>query len=410
MTDAGQVLWNRNYIKIMVVNFAMYFVFYLLMPLLPLYLSDHFHASNDVIGVVLSGFTLVALFSRPITGYLIDSFSRKWVLIICFLFYSLFFASYLLAGSLLAFALFRTLHGGPFGASTVANNTVAIDVLPSARRNEGIGLYGLSNNLATAVAPSVGIYLYTLMGPDSFVFLFWLAFGVAVIGFIVAATIHMENRQPLPNSRQLSLDRFFLSRGWLVAANLVFFGFCYGVLANYLAIYGREQLGITNGTGTFFMFLSIGLILSRLMGGKQLAKGNITDSCSQGTALASLGYLFFVAWPAVALFFGSSHTWLLVGYLLSAFLIGLGNGHMYPGFLNMMVGIARHNQRGTATSTVLTAWDGGLGLGILFGGVISEHLGYVAAFWLVALVHFGGWILFLLFTRRFYLQRKLAVQ
>ena len=163
MTDAGQVLWNRNYIKIMVVNFAMYFVFYLLMPLLPLYLSDHFHASNDVIGVVLSGFTLVALFSRPITGYLIDSFSRKWVLIICFLFYSLFFASYLLAGSLLAFALFRTLHGGPFGASTVANNTVAIDVLPSARRNEGIGLYGLSNNLATAVAPSVGIYLYTLI-------------------------------------------------------------------------------------------------------------------------------------------------------------------------------------------------------------------------------------------------------
>ena len=47
-------------------------------------------------------------------------------MVLSFLFYGL----YLMAGTLMLFAVIRTLHGGPFGASTVANSTVAIDVLP----------------------------------------------------------------------------------------------------------------------------------------------------------------------------------------------------------------------------------------------------------------------------------------
>lgn len=35
-------LWNKEYIKVMSVNFLMYFAFYLLTPLLPIYLSERF--------------------------------------------------------------------------------------------------------------------------------------------------------------------------------------------------------------------------------------------------------------------------------------------------------------------------------------------------------------------------------
>lgn len=48
-------LWNANYIKVMTTNFLLYFAFYLLTPLLPLYLSENFGATKDVIGIVLSG-------------------------------------------------------------------------------------------------------------------------------------------------------------------------------------------------------------------------------------------------------------------------------------------------------------------------------------------------------------------
>ena len=46
-------LWNANYIKVMTTNFLLYFAFYLLTPLLPLYLSENFGATKDVIGIVL---------------------------------------------------------------------------------------------------------------------------------------------------------------------------------------------------------------------------------------------------------------------------------------------------------------------------------------------------------------------
>ena len=51
-------LWNKNYLRVMLVNFMMYFAFYLLTPLLPLYLSEQFGASNNMIGVVLSGYVV----------------------------------------------------------------------------------------------------------------------------------------------------------------------------------------------------------------------------------------------------------------------------------------------------------------------------------------------------------------
>ncbi len=386
-------LWNPEYIKVMVNNFGMYFAFCLLTPLLPLYLYDTFGSTKDMIGFVLSGYTLTALMFRPFSGFLVDAFSRKKMLVLFLFVYFVCFGGYLLASSLLLFAIVRTLHGIPFGASTVACSTVAIDVLPSSRRNEGIGYYGLSNNIATAIAPTVGIYIYH--STHDFSILFWIALLAAGLGMLVASTIKIRNRPLKRTGKLLSLDRFFLTRGWAIAVNLIFFGFCYGVLSNYLAIYGREQLGITSGTGTFFMILSVGLILSRLQGSRSLRHGNLTRNALEGIIMSTAGYILFVAYPHI------------VGYYLSAFLIGLGNGHMYPAHQNMMINVAHNNERGTANSSVLTAWDVGQGLGILSGGVVAEHFGYTSAFWLVAAVHVLGLAFFVALTRNFFIGRKL---
>jgi len=182
----------------MAANFALFFAFYVLTPLLPLYLSEHFGATKDVIGLVLSGYTITALISRPFSGYLVDTFPRKTVLMISFAVFAIFFAGYLAASTLLLFTIVRTLHGAPFGTLTVANATVAIDVLPSSRRTEGIGFYGLSNNLAMAIGPTIGIWLYQLTG--SFDLLFWLALAVAVGGWMVDKTVK-THPQPLPIGR-----------------------------------------------------------------------------------------------------------------------------------------------------------------------------------------------------------------
>ena len=406
-------LWNRNYCKVMTANFSLFFAFYVLTPLLPLYLSEHFGATKDVIGLVLSGYTITALVFRPFSGYLVDSFPRKRVLMIAFGTFSIFFAGYLAASTLLLFMIVRTLHGGPFGMLTVANSTVAIDVLPSSRRTEGIGYYGLSNNLAMALAPTIGIFIYQLTG--SFELLFWLALIVACFGWLVDATLKFPERQVVPNKSKLSWDRFFLVRGWLLGLNMVAFGFSFGVLSNYLAIYGKEVMGITGGTGTYFMLCSVGLILSRLQGGKALRNGRVTHNAGSGMVISLIGYTLFILIPTLSEFFTfhssfftlHSSLFTYFGYYGSALLIGLGNGHMWPAFQNMTINVASNSQRGTANSTILISWDLGMGLGILIGGVVSELLGYGAAFWTVVLVNASGVACFFLATKAFFLRRNL---
>ena len=386
-------LWNANYIKVMTTNFLLYFAFYLLTPLLPLYLSETFGATKDTIGIVLSGYTVAALIVRPFCGYVVDSFSRKKVLMLCLSGFAVFFAGYIAAGTILMFAICRTLHGGPFGAVTVANSTCAIDVLPSSRRNEGIGLYGLSNNFAMAIAPSIGIYLHNMV--DSYMILFWIAFVVAISAVLIAWTIRLPEKDIIRNKEKLSLDRFFLTRAWLLAINIAMFGFCWGVLSNYLAIYSKEVLSITGGTGTYFALLSMGLFSSRLQGRKALSQGKLTQNAAEGMLISLVGFTLFVAIP---------HP---VAYYLSAILIGLGNGHLYPAFLNMFVHVARHDQRGTANSSILTGWDLGFGIGCLLGGIVAEHFGYTATFWMVAAENAVSVILFFLASRQFFERRKI---
>ena len=113
------------------------------------------------------------------------------------------------------------------------------------------------------------------------------------------------------------------------------------------------MLHITSGSGTFFMLLAVGLILSRLVGSRSLREGKIVQNASAGMLMSMCGYLVFTAVPN------------LYGYYAAALMIGLGNGHMYPAMQTMFINLAPHERRGTANSTILTSWDLGVGIGII---------------------------------------------
>lgn len=393
LTHTKEKLWNSNYLKVWGANFMIFFSFMLLTPLLPSYLSDTFGADKQTIGIVLSGYTITALLIRTLSGYIVDSFPRRTVMLISYFLFALLFAGYLAAGSLLLFAIVRTLHGAPFGATTVSNSTVAIDVLHPSRRAEGIGYYGLSNNIATAISPTVALLLFEAY--NNYDLLFWVAFLTALIGLASTASVKLRDREIIKDKQPLSLDRFILLKGWRQGAAMICYAFSYGVLATYIAIYGKEELGITGGTGLFFMLLAIGLILSRLVGGRTLRQGKVTQNASIGTVISLVGYLIFAA---------LHNAW---GYYGAALIIGLGNGHMFPAFQTMFINLAPNSKRGTANSTLLVSWDIGIGLGILVGGIVAEHVGYHAAFWTAWGVNLVGVSIFYLFARKHFLKNKL---
>ena len=352
MKKSAEKLWNGNYCRVWTANFLLYFSFMLLTPLFPLYLSETFDADKQMIGIVLSGYTITALIIRPFSGYLIDRFPRRIVLLTSFFLVFLLFWGYPLSAGLLMFTIVRTLHGAPFGAATISNSTVAIDVLPSSRRAEGIGYYGLSNNVATAISPTVALAVYGATG--SYNLLFLLAIAVSGLAFYCNYTLKLQPK-PITRKPPLSFDRFLLLNAWRQGLCMACFSFSYGVISTYIAVYGKEELGITGGTGLFFMLLSIGLILSRLTGSQTLRQGKIVQNASIGILISVVGYLLFAA----------LHN--SFGYYGAAFIIGLGNGHMFPAFQTMFLNLASNDQRGTANSTLYVSWDTGVGIGILAG-------------------------------------------
>ena len=128
-------LVTPGYCFILAANFLLYFGFWLLIPVLPFYLSEVFNAGNSTIGIILSCYTVAALCIRPFSGYFLDSFARKPLYLLAYFIFMTMFAGYIIAGSLTLFILFRIIHGVSFGMVTVGGNTVVIDIMPSSRRS-----------------------------------------------------------------------------------------------------------------------------------------------------------------------------------------------------------------------------------------------------------------------------------
>lgn len=387
-------LFTGNYLKVWVANFMMYFSFYFVTPLLPLYLRDVFDADKAMIGLVLSGYSVAALAIRFFSGYIVDRFSRKKVLLIGYASFALFFLGYYLTGSLILFAVIRTLHGAPFGLTSVSSNTVAIDVLPSQRRGEGIGYWGLSNNFAMAVGPSLSLMLYHHF--NSYNLLFTVSLLVALLGLLINTFVDCKYRPPIMEKKKMSLDRFLLLEGWSQGVCIAFIAMSYGILSTYIAIYSQDVLNITTGTGTFFMLFAFGLILSRFVGVQALSKGFEVRNATYGVIVVAIGYLMFALWQN------------LYGYYISAVVIGFGQASMYPAVQTMFLKMTTNDKRGTANATILTSWDLGVGLGIIFGGYVAEHLGgYNSAFLVSAAVSILSLMFFLLYAKKDYLKKEL---
>ncbi|MCQ2091527.1 MAG: MFS transporter [Fibrobacter sp.] len=383
-------LWTRNFVTCAAANFLLFFSFYQLLPVLPLYIFEKFQTDNSTAGIIISLYTIGALCCRPFAGFLVDSLSRKPLYFWTFFAFTLCFVGYWTIGLLPLMAVVRFMHGVFFGVSTTASNTVAIDTLPSSRRGEGIGYFGISVNLAFATGPMTGMFLYEGLGANV---VFAISVALCIIGLILVKTLQVKPKEKKPHA-PLSLDRFFLTKAIPQFINFIFVGFAYGPVTNYISLYAKE-LGI-GGSGWFYALIAAGLILNRVLTGRLIDRGWLTRLIGIGMTLIVVAYTILAFCNSAIVFF------------VSAFLIGTSLGLIFPGYQTMCVNLARHDQRGTANSTYLSGWDIGIGAGILVGGSMAEHFGmYQQVFVACAIALALADIMFWTYTSKHYLKNKL---
>ena len=372
-------LITPSYCCILAANFLLYFGFWLLIPVLPFYLSEEFQVSHTTIGVVLSCYTIAALCVRPFSGYLLDTFARKPLYLVAYTVFTAIFAGYMVAGLLSFFILLRIIHGLAFVMVTVGGNTIVIDIMPSSRRGEGLGYYGLTNNTAMSVGPMFGLFLHN--GGVSYPVIFAYALGAGILGLIAALLVKTPYKAPV-RREPISLDRFILLKGLPAGFSLLLLSIPYGMTTNYVAMYAR-QIGITAETGFFFTLMAVGMAVSRLFSGRMVDKGRITETIRYGLYLVCICYFCLSACGWLTSWNLTITTYL---FFLIALLLGIGFGTMFPAYNTLFVNLAPNSQRGTATSTYLTSWDVGIGIGMLTGGYISEISTFRAAYLFGALL------------------------
>lgn len=358
-------LVTPSYILIIAANFLQFFGFWLLIPVLPFYLQEVFGADKTSIGAILSCYTIAALCMRPFSGYLLDTFSRKPLYLLAYFLFTMMFGGYMMAGTLTIFILCRIIHGFSFGMVTVSGNTIVIDIMPSSRRGEGLGYYGLANNIAMSIGPMTGLFLHD--AAVGYTFIFSCSLGACILGFLCAYLVKTPYKPPVKRE-PISLDRFILLKGIPAGISLLLLSIPYGMTTNYVAMYAK-QIGITASTGFFFTLMAIGMAVSRLFSGKLVDKGMITQVIQAGLYLVCFCFFGLSAC-------GWTVDWNLqittVFFFAIALLMGVGFGTMFPAYNTLFVNLAPNNQRGTATSTYLTSWDVGIGIGMVVGGYIAE--------------------------------------
>lgn len=390
MEKQGQILWNRNFIQCCFSYFLMNFSFYMLMPTIPIYLVENLGIDTSEVGLVLSSYSIGLLCVRPFSGFLVDCFSRKPLYLFAFFAFALLFIGYLFAVTVLTIMLVRFVQGGFMGLTSVSGNTIAIDVIPSNRRGEGMGFYGLTINLGMSLAPLFAMAIFEHWGFHAVVYVGLVA---ALIGVGSVGLIRYPRRERVPRP-PFSLDRFILIKGLPAAFAYILVAIPYGMITSFVVLYGKE-IGVMNPS-YFFVFMAVGVGISRLISGRLVDHGKIHQ-----VSIASILCLLV----AFVLFATIHHS---LVFFACALMIGAGFGIGVPAFQCLFVNVAPHNRRGTATSTFLTSFDMGVGIGMLVAGFISSHWNLATAYGLGSFCCFCSLLFYCSFVVKSYEKHKLV--
>ncbi len=350
-------LWSRPFVQLTAAMLVLFTGFYTLLPTLPLYVKEIGGNETDV-GLVMGAFTLSAVVCRPLVGGLMDRYGRRAFILWGLAAFAVTLYSYEWAGAIAALFMLRVLHGMSWASSTTAISTAVTDIIPAARRGEGMGWFGLSTTLAMAIGPLIGLWV---MERWSFGALFVFGSVLAAVAFVLAVTTRMKVRPAATGQRVGFYEPSVLP----VTAAIFFLSVAYSGITTFLPLFAG-QIGVN--AGTFFLVYAITLTAIRPV------TGRLSDKRGEGSVIM----------PGIIITIGSlillSQAEGNAIVMTAAILFGIGFGSTTPALQAATLRLAPPERRGVANAAFMTAFDLGLGIGAILLGWMSQHTGYAAVF------------------------------
>jgi MFS family permease len=375
-----QKIFTRDFVLVWFAQFAFSFVFSLLIPTLPIYLSK-LGSTEAEIGVLIGSFFFSSLILRPFTGRALTKISEKTIMITGTLLFALTSVAYLLASPFWPLLIVRLFQGIGFAFFQTASITLIVNISPETHRGQSVTYYFLSINLAGALGPSLGMLL---INHFSFNFLFLVCLGLSLCSLLF--TYKLGRRQVAPLQDSSIEDGLFLSRKALPPSIIsFFFAFIWGALTTFFPLYAINH-GVAN-PGLFFTTVAIMLILGRGLGGKTLdlySKERIILPC-----------LFTCIISMIILAFSKT----LPIFILVAVIWGIGHAFLIP-TLTVYTLDRVGSSPGPAMGTFSAINDLGTSLGPVIMGIIIHTASYPIMFLCLALTGIVNLNYFYFFVRK----------
>ena len=373
-------LWTNIFIRVGIVTALAGVCRQMYMSAFPQYLADQGFSATQM-GLIASGYTIVAMITRILSGNLVDKKGRRSMLILGLFLFGLPIVGFLFANRMPMGAmamgliiLFRMSQGIGSSLTSISTGTMAPDVLHPARMKEGIGYYGLFNNLATAVGPAMGIGML-LAGESDKYFIFSLS--MIVLALPVAFSLNYEKKQPKaePKAEEKTPDvdtsnmtllqkisaTLIYKKALPAAAIFALVSFSTTSVSNFVSPYATE-MGISV-VGRFFTVQAFAMILARMSSGKIANKLGNFRTLQLGIGIDMMAFVTLALMKNDAMLYAA------------AILRGLGGGINMPILNVLAVQTASRENRGKATSTYYAAFDVGSGIGAAVWGVVADMFG-----------------------------------
>ncbi|MDN3017190.1 MFS transporter [Paenibacillus sp. BSR1-1] len=374
-------LWTKDFIIISAANFFLYLIFYLLLVTIAVYAVDHYHASESQAGLATGIFIIGTLIGRLVIGRIIESVGNKKTMFFGLIFFILTSLLYYIDAGVTFLLLTRFLHGLALGVASTATGTIVAQIIPAARKGEGIGYYSMSTTLATAIGPFIGIYM-SQHTSYSAIFSFCLALGV--ISFIIALFMkvpEVKASAKTAGSKGFKLSNFIEPKALPIALVTLIVSLGYSSVLSFINFYVME-INLVNVASFFFIVYAVAILVSRPFTGR----------------LMDMKGANYVMYPTFILFaaglFLLSTTNSGISLLVAGVLIGLGFGNMQSCTQAIAVKVTPLERMGLATSTFFIALDAGLGFGPYVIGFIIPLTGYRKLYLIMAIIVLASTVLY----------------
>ena len=363
---ADSPLYTSDFILTALANFTNSFGMQMLVATLPVYVISLGGSQTDA-GMVSGALAFTALLFRPLMGWMTDSWRRRPLVLIGTSCYGFASVIYLLTYSIPLLLVGRFVHGFGLSCYTTASTAYIADIAPLRRRAEAVGVFAAAQAMGLIIGPAIG---FMIVGASGFHRLFYFSGGLAFTAFFISIFARERRRPEEIKNRPWSIRTGILA---IEALPLAWMALCmgmgFGAVNSFIAIFAQSR-GFQN-PGFYFMIQALALLISRIF------TGRLADR--YGRQIAIIPGFLVGALALVLLPFANGFS----DFILSASLFGFGFGAAQPATMALLIDRVPSEQRGLASSTYYMGFDGGISIGSILLGVVSQRLGF-SVMWPIA--------------------------